>query len=293
LSVGALTDLAHQLVVVARAPVTATLVGLWQQSPVLTGGQLTPMESPHFLQPAKKLPLLHTSAGGGLGGGGIGGGGRGGGEYFTHLIDDIICAPVTVFLDASSQHSGDVDGGLSGSPLPKPWLAHLQPTAMLRLEQTSLGGGLSGGGIGGGGRGGGEYFTHQAESRIWEPSTVTFIALSQHSPVDSNGLSGSPLPPPALPHSQPTDTSPSVHGAGPGAGTGAGAGAGLGPGVGPGAGVGPGPGAGPRSPGSSVTSASYSSVTFQPAVALVTMTYPSRSSGTGSSHPLYANGTWR
>ena len=117
---GPATELAHQLVVVARAPVTVTLVVLWQQSPVLTGGQLTPMESPHFLHPAKKLPLLHTSAGGGIGGGGIGGGGRGGGEYSTHVTNDVSCAPVIVLFVALSQHSGDVDGGLSGSPWPKP-----------------------------------------------------------------------------------------------------------------------------------------------------------------------------
>jgi hypothetical protein len=106
------------------------LVALWQQSPVLTGGQLTPTISPHFLQPLKKLPLLHTSAGGGLGGGGVGGGSWGGGEYFTHVTHDVICAPLTVFLDALSQHSPVDTSGLSGNPWPKPWLAHLHPATM-------------------------------------------------------------------------------------------------------------------------------------------------------------------
>jgi len=147
---------------VTNPALTATLVFLWQQSPVFSGGQLTPTVIPHFSQPSKKLPLEHTLAGGGLGGGGIGGGGRGGGEYSTHVTHDVICAPLTVFLDALSQHRGDVEDGLSGKPWPKPWLAHLQPATMLSLEHTSLGGGLGSGGIGGGGIGGGEYFTHHA-----------------------------------------------------------------------------------------------------------------------------------
>ena len=95
---------------------TATLVASWQQSPVSSGGQLTLRVIPHSLQPAKKLLVLHTSAGGGFGGGGIGGGGRGGGEYSTQVTHDVICAPVTVFLVALSQHNGDVEDGLSGFP---------------------------------------------------------------------------------------------------------------------------------------------------------------------------------
>jgi hypothetical protein len=151
-----LTELAHHLLDIAREPLTATLVALWQQSLVFFGGQSTPTVSPHFVHPAKKLPLLHSSAGGGLGGGGIGGGGRGGGEYTTHVTRDVICAPVTVFFVAWSQHSPVDTSGLSGNPWPKPRLPHLQPATMLLVEHTSLGGGLSGGGIGGGGRGGGE-----------------------------------------------------------------------------------------------------------------------------------------
>jgi len=303
--VGAPTEVPHHLLDIERAPLTATLEALWQQSPEFTGGQFLPRVIPHFLQPSKKLPVLqmslggglggggkggggrgggeycthvthdvicaplavllvalsqhrgdvedglsgfpwpkpwlahlqpatmlsleHTSWGGGRGGGGRGGGGRGGGEYSTHVTNDVICAPVTVIFVALSQHSGDVDEGLSGSPCPKPWLAHLQPATMFCFEHTSLGGGLGGGGNRGGGRGGGEYSTHQAELLIWEPSTVTFVFASQHSPVASRGLSGSPLPPPALPHPQPTNTSSTVHGtAGPGSpGAAAGAGAGV------------------------------------------------------------------
>ena len=146
--VGALTELAHHLLDIARAPCTATLVALWQQSPVVSGGQSTPTVSPQFLQPAKKLPALHTLAGGGLGGGGIGGGGRGGGEYFTHVAHDVICAPVTVFFVNPSQHNGDVEDGLSDRPWPKPWLAHVQPATMLSSEQREAEGGLGGGGIG-------------------------------------------------------------------------------------------------------------------------------------------------
>ena len=136
---------------------TATRVALWQQSPVSAGGQLTPTVIPHCLHPAKNLPVLHTSAGGGLGGGGIGGGGRGGGEYCTHVTHDVICAPLTVFLDALSQHSPDANDGLSGSLWPKSWLAHVQPATMLSFEHTEAGGGLGDivDGGGGGNRGGG------------------------------------------------------------------------------------------------------------------------------------------
>jgi hypothetical protein len=94
-----------------------------------------------------------------LGGGGRGGGGLGGGEYSTHVTHDVICAPLAVFLVALSQHSGDVDDGLSGFPWPKPSLAHLQPATMLSLEHTSVGGGL-------GGEGGGEVVAEEGGGEL-------------------------------------------------------------------------------------------------------------------------------
>jgi hypothetical protein len=188
------------------APVTVFFVTSLQHSPVDASGLSGfPWLKPSLahLQPGIILSLEHTSAGGGDGGGGIGGGGRGGGEYFTHLFDVIICAPVMVFLVASLQHSGDVDGGLSGFPLPKPWLAHLQPATMLSLEHTSPGGWLGGGGIGGGGQGGGECFTHLTDDCICAPVTICFVDSSQHSPVDTSGLSDFPWPKPWFAHLQP------------------------------------------------------------------------------------------
>ena len=73
----------------------------------------------------------------------------------------------------------------------------------MSLEHTSAGGGLGGGGAGGRGRGGGEYFTHQAHDVTCAPLTVFFVGWSQHSPDDSNGLSGWSSPPSSLPHAQP------------------------------------------------------------------------------------------
>ena len=51
--------------------------------------------------------------------------------------------------------------------------------------------------------GGGLYSTHHAKVVCCVPVFALFVPLSQHSPDDSKGLSGSPLPPPLLPHAHP------------------------------------------------------------------------------------------
>jgi hypothetical protein len=77
-----------------------------------------------------------------------------------------------------SQHSGDVEDGLSGKPWPKPWLAHSQPATILSFEHTEAGGGLGGwdgAGLGGGdgdedGDGGGDITAAAASSSTSGPA---------------------------------------------------------------------------------------------------------------------------